>query len=531
MRRPSRTQLLLTVLAIAVIVAAAITYLSRGDSKPIASGVASDVGKTIPTAGATLSAEVITPKGAAKPPLVVMPAGWGQPATEYRAIARLFAERGYLVVAYAQRGFPASTGAVDFAGPATQRDASTVITWALAHTPADPQRIGMLGISYGAGVSLLAAAHDPRIKAVTALSTWADVGATFDQQNTPSTAALASLIGGARPKASFDATVRALRSTLATKPKSIGTATRAISRTRSPVTYVAQLNKNRPAIMVANAFEDSIFPPAQLLPFFQALTTPKRLELAAGDHGGPELSGLLGQPNRTIDDARAWLDHYLRGTANGIETEGPILLHDVRSNELRALTSWPKPSAKDQVQLGKPGSSAQTGSTAAATWRSTLQAGVDSGASSGQARLVPASAFAPPQLLVPALPKSKALVWNGPALLTRVLLNGTPTVRFSLGSSADVATVYLYLYDVDPRGVGSLVDMQPYTATGLTPGALRPVTISMQPISWTVPSGNHLTFVVDTVDARFQSLNPAGATITVASDAGRPARFTAPVHR
>jgi predicted acyl esterase len=529
MRRPARIALI-AILVVAVAAAGVVAYATTRPSSPPPTGVASDVAETIPTSGAELSAEVVTPKGAGKPPLVVMPAGWGQGATEYRAIARLFAQSGYLVVAYAQRGFPASTGAVDFAGPATQHDASTVITWALAHTDADPQQVGMLGISYGAGISLLAAARDPRIEAVVALSTWTSVGDTFDPDNTPSTAALASLIGAAKPKVRFDATTQKLRSTLASAPKQVGTATRAISKTRSPATYVPELNKNRPAIMIANGFEDSIFPPAQLVPFFDALTTPKRLELAPGDHGGPELSALMGAPNNTIDDARAWLDHYLRNAANGIETEGPIVLRDVQTDALRSYKTWPEATAREQVHLGAPGSSAQTGSTAAVTWRASISAGADSGATSGGAQLVPASAYAPPHTSIAAVGKKTAFVWNGPPVPSRVSLNGTPNLRVLLGSSASTATVFVYLYDVTAQGQASLVDFQPYTASGLTANALRPVTIAMQPISWTVPSADRLTLVIDTVDARYQSLTPPGSTITLASSAARPASFTAPVH-
>ncbi|MEU8888085.1 CocE/NonD family hydrolase C-terminal non-catalytic domain-containing protein [Streptomyces sp. NPDC048442] len=49
--------------------------------------------------------------------------------------------------------------------PRRTADVSAVIGWALAHTPADEDKIGMAGVSYGAGLSLLASGHDKRIKA------------------------------------------------------------------------------------------------------------------------------------------------------------------------------------------------------------------------------------------------------------------------------------------------------------------------------------------------------------------------------
>ena len=51
----------------------------------------------------------------------------------------------------------------------------------------------MFGISYGAGISLLAAAHDRRVRAVAALSTWTDMAASLYPNGTTSTASLGGL--------------------------------------------------------------------------------------------------------------------------------------------------------------------------------------------------------------------------------------------------------------------------------------------------------------------------------------------------
>src|SRR5436190_1634665 len=54
-------------------------------------------------------------------------------------------------------------------------DLSAVLDWLVAHTTADPQRIGAAGVSYGAGIALIGAAFDARIKAVAATSAWTDL--------------------------------------------------------------------------------------------------------------------------------------------------------------------------------------------------------------------------------------------------------------------------------------------------------------------------------------------------------------------
>ena len=517
----------------AVLLAAAVGVVAyrgisnHGDKSPVAGGVGSQRTVTIPTDGAQLSAQVLTPAHPdGRAPLIVMPASWGQPATEYHAVATGFASAGYVVVAYAQRGFPASTGSVDFGGPATQHDVKAVVDWALAHTTSDPARIGLFGISYGAGVSLLAAAQDPRIKAVAALSTWADEAESYDVNGTPSTGALSTLIGSAKSKASFGPTVQHLQQVLRNDPKALGPAVRAISADRSPADQVAALNRNHPAIMIANAYQDSIFPPSQLVRFFDALTTPKRMQLAAGDHGGPELSALYGRDNETVDDALAWFDHYLRGESNGIDSEGPIILHDVRTGALRTYQKWPVAKKDDGYPLGRPGTAASADPSA--TWQSTITAGQDGGAGSGKPQYLSLTEYQPPTITVDDVKAGAAFVWDGPALTSQLVVAGTPQVKLLLASTSPTTTLYAYLYDVDPKGSGQLLSMAPYTATGLKPNAGKAVTIPLQPTAWTVPSGDHVALVIDTVDDRYTSLTKKGAKVTAGSDPHHPATLIVP---
>src|SRR5690606_40674154 len=46
-------------------------------------------------------------------------------------------------------GFNESGGEIEVAGPRDVADARAVIDWALTNTDADPDRVGMAGISYG----------------------------------------------------------------------------------------------------------------------------------------------------------------------------------------------------------------------------------------------------------------------------------------------------------------------------------------------------------------------------------------------
>lgn len=147
--------------------------------------------------GAQMGALVLVPQGqgAGPFPLIVMPASWSLPNLEYLGRATQLASDGYVVVSYTSRGFWDSAGQIDIAGPDTVEDVSAVIDWALAHTPANPDAIGASGISYGAGISLLAAERDPRIKAVAALSGWADLEAALYSNRTVSQQGVGLLVG------------------------------------------------------------------------------------------------------------------------------------------------------------------------------------------------------------------------------------------------------------------------------------------------------------------------------------------------
>jgi hypothetical protein len=70
---------------------------------------------------------------------------------------------------------------------------------------------------------------------------------------------------------------------------------------------------------------------------------------------------------------------------------------------------------------------------------------------------------------------------------------------------------------------------EPYTLLGASAGSAEDISITMQPVSWTVPAGHHLSLVVDTVDARYMALSRPGSSVTFSSSAAAPATFSVPV--
>ncbi|MGW0629445.1 CocE/NonD family hydrolase [Streptomyces sp. NPDC002758] len=471
--------------------------------------------------GTVLSANVVTPAGADASgvhPLIVLPTSWGLPQVEYLAQAQQLADSGYIVLTYNVRGFYQSGGNIEVAGPPDVADASKVIDWALAHTPADPKRIGMAGVSYGAGICLLAAAHDKRIKAVASLSGWADLIDSIYSGRTQHVQAAALLDGAATLTGRESAELRQIFDEFYTSDLSKEQEIIDWGRKRSPATYLDQLNKNGSAVLLANAWGDTIFPANQYAGFYERLTVPKRLEFRPGDHATAEATGLFGLPNDVWSDTRRWFDHYLRGVDNGIDREQPVQLKSRTSGGYEGYPDWKSVAAtRKKISLAE---------------SATIHANVDSGADGGVvflSAILDQVAQLPPVASIPLLPRRWAAVWQSEKYGSTQQVRGTTTLHTTLTPTKESGTLVAYLYDVGPLGLGKLVTNAPYTWHGRTPGKPFGVDLDLFSTAYDVPAGHRLALVVDTVDPLYIEHNPSGAQLTFSSPADDPSYVSVPL--
>ncbi|MGW7413112.1 CocE/NonD family hydrolase [Streptomyces sp. NPDC054863] len=471
--------------------------------------------------GITLKGNVFTPSGAKagrKYPVIVLPTSWAMPQIEYVAQAKKLADSGYVVVSYTSRGFWLSGGQIEVAGPADTADVSAVIDWALAHTPADEDRIGMAGVSYGAGISLLASGHDKRIKAVVAMSGWANLidsiysGRTQHLQAAGMLGAAGSLTG--RPGPELQQILKDfLGSNLAKEQDMIEW-----GRKRSPDTFLNQINKNGAALMLGNAWGDTLFPPNQYAKFYEKLTGPKRLEFRPGDHATAEATGLLGLPNDVWTNAHRWFDHYLKGADNGIDREQPVQLKSRTQDGYEGYPDWKSVGANEK-KIALDGTRK-------------IRANVDSGANGGLLLLSNAlDQFLriPPMASIPLLPRAYASVWQSERYATAQQVRGTARLHTQVTSTKESGTLVAYLYDVGPLGLGKLVSNAPYTFHGQQPGRPFPVDLELNSTAYDVPAGHRLALVVDTVDPLYIEHNPSGAQLTFSSPAADPSFVSVPL--
>jgi dienelactone hydrolase len=468
--------------------------------------------------GVVLKANVVEPTSAGRHPAIVFVNSWGLNDLEYLAQADALAQGGYTVLSYTTRGFWTSGGKIDTAGPLDVADSAGVIDWLIAHTTADPAHIGSAGVSYGAGISLIASAFDPRIRAVAALSGWTDLVESLYGAQTRRPQAVALLQVAGQLLGSPSAELNQILSDYWAN-RNID-AIKAFARKRSAATYLSAINANQPAILMANSYGDSLFPPNQLVDFFGRLTTPKRLEFAPGDHAVVEATGLIGLDNHVWTSVRRWFDQFLRGVNTGIGAEPPVVLRPRPSGAVESYVDWPDVTGSTtRLGLGEVrwlDGTGPLGGTATTGWSRTMWAFGDSGASAGVALLTnawEALTGIAPRVYLPFVLRDRAGVWVS-GQLGATAVRGTPKLHVSLTPGQRDGTIVAYLYDLDAWGNGDLVAHAPVTWLGATPGAALPVDVTFPATAYTVPSGHRLALVVDTTDALYLDANSFGAAIS-----------------
>jgi predicted acyl esterase len=528
-RRAARTLALLSALVLLIALGSAGTA-SAASSLRFFDITASD--------GVILKANVYEPDASftGPRPAIVFINSWGLNQAEYLAQAKSFADQGYVVLSYTTRGFYGSGGSIETAGPKDIADVTSAINWLLANTRANPAKIGAAGISYGSGISLLGAAADPRIRAVAAMSTWTDlVFSLFANQTRHFQAAgLLKLAGDltGHPSAELNATLADFFAN-----RNIPGLT-AFAAPRSAKNVVGQINANGPAILMENAYGDSLFAPNQLADFFGQLTTPKRLELRPGDHAIPELTGLLGIQNDAWTSVHRWFDQYLRSVNTGITTENPVVLQLRDSGAYESYPNWGaittsslKLGLSDVHWWSSEGdlltNATQTG------WTDSIPGGIDTTANGGVVLLTNGAEALTgdlPYLWVPSVSRLNAGVWQSSYFSGVRRIRGAAKLHLTVTpSNSGQSTVIAYLYDVDVLGNGRLLTHVPYTLRGTTGGHAYTIDTDFPATAYDLPSGHRLSLIVDTVDPLYGDSAPLLSTVKFSSPSGSGSYVSVPL--
>ncbi|MFJ2596826.1 CocE/NonD family hydrolase [Streptomyces erythrochromogenes] len=485
-------------------------------------------GKVTGADGDLLDAALWRHTGAQPRPMIVMPSPWTNLGwLAYAVQATLFAARGYNVIAYSARGFAGSEGQVDVAGPLDVADGSRALDHLIERSTGPVTKIGFLGDSYGSGISQLVAAHDTRVDAVVALSTWGDLGEAFYENSTRHVAAVKALLKAAA-KARLSPQTQSVFDNVLTGSDVRGTLRWA--EVRSPFTHIKELNRRQVPVFFSHAWHETLFPTNQTLRMFNELTGPKRLALSIGDHSGPEMSGVLGLPNRIWTDAHRWFDHHLKDVDDGIGDEGQFIGEVMWSKTLEPRPTWP--SVTEELQRLYLADGGELGPEAEAGWTATVLCGMDTPATvadkvveSGYAEM----AGRPKIYLTEDMDRTVAAVWTAEPAAETVRLRGTPRLRVTYRAANPGSTFVAYLLDTAPDGSAHLVTHAPYSDLESPPDSLISADIELQATAYDVQRGHRLMLVIDARDPFYADANLPRATLAFTSPEATPSYLDLPL--
>jgi putative CocE/NonD family hydrolase len=508
--------------------------------------------------GVKLAANLFLPRGAygagvtQKFPGIVMIASWSAPGrVEYLGQQYRLAKDGYIVTSYTARGFYLSEGVINVASQDDVRDVSAALDYLQANTPVDMQNVAASGISYGAGLSLMALAQDPRFKTAAAFSGWANLVDQLYSGNSANVtwSNILNFAGAAtgRRDPAVDQNIQALNNPNST-PADIA-AIKTWAAPRSPSSYISAINARNAPVFISKNFQDDLFTPNSSMAMFSALTGPKRMHISTGVHGSAEILGaILGLDNYQYDDAHRWFNHFLKGEQNGIESEPKLSMQVKFSSRREFFSNWPTASVKNQTYYLSPrgavrfdlgcfcGKGDRGGLSTAANTASaadTISNIADTTASSG---LIPVLSTLAETANLPVINSLLTVgLWNGvryegAALGASKKIRGIPKLNLKVTPSQARAQVVAYLYDVDLLGTGILITHGAHTEHWATPGKTIDFPIEFSATAYDIPAGHHIGIVLDTSDSLYGSPVNAGERFSVRFefDPARQASFILP---
>ncbi|HEX2313509.1 MAG TPA: alpha/beta fold hydrolase [Thermomonospora sp.] len=485
-----------------------------------------------------LDATFFRPVGRDRAPAVLLAHGFGGSKDDTRAEAEELARAGYAVLTWSARGFGRSTGEIALDSPDYEvKDTRQLIDW-LARRPevtrdrdGDP-RVGLAGESYGGAISLLTAAHDPRVDAIAPQLTWNDLADVLFPQATggqPETGVFKRLWAGifftagssgdlvgpaARPPSTacgrFRAELCAMYQEIAETGRPTPEAVATLRRS-SPATYADRI---RVPTLLVQGQTDSLFPLDQADATARAVArngAPVSVVWIQGGHDGGDA-----ETGKVRGLVRDWFDRHLLRDG----TTAPPAFGVSRSGGIDSSTG--------DVVIESARASAYPG----------VRAGLHAVPVTGREQTVfnpaggsPASLSALPGLGslgaldglgvagLPADVPGQSASFDSRPLDRQVRITGSPTVRIRVSGDAP-ATLFAKLYDVAPGGRATPARR---LAAPLRLEKAGEATVTLPPIDYRFDRGHRMRLVLSTTDMGFATpAKPATHRISVTSPLSVP---------
>lgn len=441
-------------------------------------------------------------------PAVVFINSWALNEYEYLVPAAKLAKKGYVVLSYSTRGFGNSEGLINVAGPKDNEDLTKVLDYLEANYPVQKGNIGLAGISYGAGGSLLGLAKQDRVKTAAALSGWADLGAALYGNGSTRLVWGTILVGSGYLMGRMDPIILEQFNKLLTYtdiPNVLAWADE-----RSAKSFIANINSAGKPVYISNNFSDELFQPNAMLNFFTQLKVPKKMDLNQGIHASGELTGLIGLDNYVWNNVYRWFDYHLKGIDNGIMGEPQVSMEKKLSTGRDNFATWPSSDVTNIELYTHPRSLFTKGALKTSPYNGStsnrITSGVDTLATAGIPVLSPileSHTDTPVYCSVDLISTINGIVYKSESYSQGLKIRGIPNVELNISLTGSRGMMNVYLYDVSPLGVGKLITHGTISFYEKTPGQQFKASLGLVATAYDLPAGNKLAIAVDTYDPQY----------------------------
>jgi len=267
--------------------------------------------------GAVLAYDLYVPDGTAPVtgwPGVVVMHGLGGSKDSIADVAGAFAKDGWAVLAYSSRGQGTSTGDLTLAGPREIADERAMEQFFAGLPQVSDTAIGAWGVSYGGGQVWDGLAAGIPYKAADVVATWTDLYSALWPQDIARSGIVAGFAHAVEATSPFIRQVEG-EAVDSSNPAAV----KALAAQRSAF---AALGRITAPVYLFQGRVDWAFDVTQAENGYLRVKGPKHLYV--GQFGHPPSTFSSADFPYAIAQGIAWLDHYVRGQANGIDRTPPV---------------------------------------------------------------------------------------------------------------------------------------------------------------------------------------------------------------
>jgi predicted acyl esterase len=248
-------------------------------------------------------------------PAVMLFHGLGGTRASMATIATgVFVPAGYAVLAYDARGHGESGGEVTLDGPREMADLRAAFEWLTSRPDVSDSLVGAIGFSYGGGAVLRSTVEGVPFKAIVPVITWTSLYDALVPQDHAKSGAVVQFLQSVHHWA--PSAYALAQDALASRNLD---AVRAFAAERSTLPRLKGLQT--PTFFIQGR-RDFAFDISQATAGYHAVSGPKRLYI--GDLGHAPAANPQAETPHYLTEAREWLDRWLKGVPNGIDTQPPV---------------------------------------------------------------------------------------------------------------------------------------------------------------------------------------------------------------